>query len=63
MIEYMPWYQPGSDLMRCGGDDGCGALVVEGDLELHSKFHRGIERTERAASRPPSVPRVERSWG
>lgn len=43
MIEFLPWYQAGSDLVRCGGDDGCGALLVSGDTELHQKWHEKIK--------------------
>lgn len=40
MIEYVPWYHPGSQLLRCLS---CAALVVEGDIELHNKWHVRIE--------------------
>lgn len=45
-IEFMPWYQPGSEMMRCGGDDGCAALLIEGDIEVHRKWHEKVERSE-----------------
>jgi len=47
-IEFLPWYQPGMPLVRCGGDDGCGALLVEGDAELHRKWHWVILSTVEA---------------
>lgn len=44
MIEFMPWYTPGeSDLVRCGGDEGCGALLVSGDTEMHLRWHKKME--------------------
>lgn len=43
-IEFLPWYQPGGDLVRCGGDDGCGSLIVEGDIEVHRRWHERIVR-------------------
>lgn len=43
MIEFMPWYEGGASLLRCSGDDGCGALLSSGDTELHIKWHRRIE--------------------
>lgn len=42
MIEFMRWYQPGGELVRCGGDGGCGALVVSGDAEVHLKWHERL---------------------
>lgn len=42
MIEFVPWYQSGSALVRC---QECGAVVVEGDTELHTKWHEGITPT------------------
>jgi ferredoxin len=54
MTEYIPWYHPGSQLLRCLS---CASLVVEGDIELHNKWHatlesvlrRGATLTERLA--------------
>lgn len=43
-IEFLPWYQPGADLVRCSGDEGCGALLMNGDAEVHLKWHERIER-------------------
>lgn len=43
MIEYLPWYHPGAEFLRCAGDGGCGALVVEGDIEVHNRWHEKIE--------------------
>lgn len=40
MTEFMPWYQSGSSLLRC---QTCGALLVSGDTELHSKWHEDSE--------------------
>ena len=36
MIEYIPWYNPGASLVRC---QSCGAMVVDGDTELHTDWH------------------------
>lgn len=36
-IEFMTSYQAGVPLMRCGGDDGCGSMVV--DTDQHLKWH------------------------
>lgn len=49
MIEYMAWYEPGTTLVRCGGDDGCGALLVNGDTELHTSWHNRLTRMFDAA--------------
>lgn len=35
-IEFLPWYQPEGQLVRCSG---CAALVVSGDAETHVKWH------------------------
>lgn len=43
MIEFMPWYRPGADLLRCSGDGGCGALIMSGDAEIHVKWHEKVE--------------------
>ena len=51
-IEFMPWYEAGTALFRCGGDGGCGALLVSGDAELHIRWHRNIERLEKRLDRP-----------
>lgn len=50
MIEFLAWYHAGSDLVRCGGDGGCGALLVSGDTELHKAWHEKIN--------PPGQPEM-----
>lgn len=47
MIEFQPWYQSGQQLVRCAGDDGCGALLLDGDADLHMKFHERVTPTEK----------------
>lgn len=42
MIEFMPWYQPGTQLMRCLS---CGSLVASGDTEIHAEWHERLEPT------------------
>lgn len=42
MIEFQPWYNAGQQLVRCGGDSGCGALLLDGDAELHTQFHEKV---------------------
>lgn len=37
--EYMRWYHPGSELMRCLT---CAALLVEGDMEAHTAWHEKL---------------------
>ncbi len=37
--EYIPWYSAGSDLLRC---QTCAALLVSGDTELHTAWHRSL---------------------
>lgn len=44
MIEYLPWYHPGAEFLRCAGNGGCGALIVEGDIEVHNKWHAKVEK-------------------
>jgi len=39
MIEFMPWYHAGSDLLRCLS---CAALLVSGDTEVHVAWHTKI---------------------
>lgn len=51
MIEFMPWYEGGATLLRCGGDGGCGALLSSGDTELHTRWHKRIEDTETLLAR------------
>lgn len=41
MPEYLPWYHPGSDMLRCSK---CASLIVEGDIETHTKWHQNLER-------------------
>lgn len=50
-IEFLPWYQPNQNMLRCGGDGGCGALLVSGDAELHTKWHTRIDYIEALAIR------------
>lgn len=38
-LEFMPWYGTAEQMVRCGGDDGCGALLMDGDTSLHQKWH------------------------
>jgi hypothetical protein len=45
-IEFMPWYEAGESILRCGGDDGCGAMLVSGDTEVHMKHHKRIDSIE-----------------
>lgn len=40
MIEYLPFYQPGTQLVRCLS---CCSLVASGDTETHAKWHERIE--------------------
>jgi hypothetical protein len=61
-IEYLPWYSPGENLMRCGGDMGCGALLVAGDTELHTKWHKRLYRAEAWLDRPADHTRVLGTW-
>lgn len=49
MIEFQPWYQAGQQLVRCAGDGGCGALLLDGDIEVHQRLHDRIEEVHRAA--------------
>lgn len=51
MIEFMPWYEAGRAMVRCGGDGGCGAVLVDGDTDLHRKFHKRIDDAEAAVVR------------
>lgn len=39
MPEYIPWYHPGSELLRCLL---CGALLVSGDTDIHTAFHERV---------------------
>lgn len=50
-IEFLPWYEPGAGMVRCGGDEGCGALLIEGDAPLHRRWHQRVEDTESLALR------------
>lgn len=45
MIEYQPWYQPGSALARCLT---CGALVSASDTETHTEWHESLRADLRA---------------
>lgn len=38
-VEFLPWYQPDTAMLRCSGKGGCGALVMSDDAEQHLKFH------------------------
>ena len=38
-IEFMPMYVPATEMVRCAGDDGCGALLISGDAEMHQNWH------------------------
>jgi hypothetical protein len=60
VIEFMPWQAYGVYLLRCGGDGGCGALLVEGDTEVHQRWHERIEKPPP----PPPLPitRVVGTW-
>lgn len=62
-IEFMPWYQPGSPLLRCGGDEGCGALLVEGDTELHTKFHERVDKPKFTWKPQPHRSAIEGATG
>ena len=42
-IEFMPWYGANQQLVRCGGDGGCGAVLMSGDTELHQRWHDKID--------------------
>lgn len=50
-IEFLPWYKPGADLVRCGGDEGCGALLMSGDTEIHLRWHERLERMRQASKK------------
>lgn len=39
VMEYLPWYEAGTQLCRCLG---CGTLLSTGDTELHDKWHATI---------------------
>ncbi len=39
MIEFIPWYEPGTALVRCLL---CGGLLSSGDIELHTNWHEKI---------------------
>lgn len=41
MVEYMDWYNHDATthLKRC---QSCGALLIEGDMELHTKWHKTL---------------------
>lgn len=39
MTEYIPWYEPAGQLVRCLD---CGSLLSSGDTELHSKWHSRV---------------------
>jgi len=41
VIEFLPYYQPGAQLLRCLS---CSALLVSGDVETHTKWHEEIDR-------------------
>lgn len=41
MIEYQPWYEPGTQLARCLT---CGSLVSSADTETHTKWHEEFVR-------------------
>lgn len=38
-IEFLPWYATGEPALRCDGKDGCGALVMGGDVDRHIRWH------------------------
>lgn len=63
MIELMPWYKPGESLLRCGGEDGCGALLIAGDAEVHARWHQRVKRIEDRLDRPADFARTRGSWG
>lgn len=44
MIEFQNWYMTGQQIVRCGGDGGCGALLLDGDTDVHVKFHEEVTR-------------------
>lgn len=37
--EYLPWYSPGSQLVRCLD---CASLLVSGDAEVHTRWHASL---------------------
>lgn len=39
MIEFMPWYQTGAQMLRC---QECGTLLVDGDTEVHVRWHEKV---------------------
>jgi hypothetical protein len=41
-IEFLPWYQPETAMLRCGGKTGCGALVMSDDAERHLQYHQDL---------------------
>jgi hypothetical protein len=51
-IEFLPWYVPGGSLSMCGGDNGCGAAVV--DTETHMKWHEQMQ--------PPAIWQIPDGW-
>jgi hypothetical protein len=57
-VEFHPWYQPGQQLVRCSGDDGCGCLLAEGDVQLHMKWHEKVDRMTSPWKRRGSSPEL-----
>lgn len=45
MIEYQPWYEPGTALSRCLT---CGSLVSSADTETHTNWHEALSADLRA---------------
>jgi hypothetical protein len=61
-IEFMPWPHNVLYPLRCGGNGGCGALIVEGDIEVHMRWHQNVKGALRPVLGLPLRPPASGTW-